>query len=404
MTGCGLGTEQSLGPRPAQDRATPIRVTLVSHYYPAHRGGVERVAGQLAERLARASIAQIAWHASDCDPPPPPLRGMHCIPAASWNAFERGLGFPYPLWTPSALARLVRAARAADVVHLHDCLYLPNLVAFAAARLAGRPVLVTQHIGFVPYRNPVLRILLAAANRLVGRLVLGGATQAVFESESVRRYFTRFVRFRSAPLLVPNGVDTQVFVPADPDRREALRARHGALPGTPLFLFVGRFVEKKGVHVLRALTERIPQARWVLAGWGPLDPASWGRPNVTVVRSPSIDDLAPLYQAADLFVLPSAGEGFPLAVQEAMACGTPALVGTETAEGCPIADAPILSEATAVQDEESRWSARLEALARAPETLRALRPRVAAFAREHWSWERCVERYAALLRACLEPA
>lgn len=404
MTGCGLRAEQSVASGSTQDRATPIRVTLVSHYYPAHRGGVERVAGQLAERLAREGIAQIAWHASDCDPPPAPVPGLHCAPAASWNTLERMLGFPYPLWTPAALMRLVRSVRAADVVHLHDSLYLPNLVAFAAARLAGRPVLVTQHIGFVPYRNPMLRITLRAANRLLGRLVLGGATQVVFESESVRRYFAQFVRFRNPPLLVPNGVDTQAFGPADPGQRQALRARHGVPPGTLLFLFIGRFVEKKGIPVLRVLTERIPQARWILAGWGPLDPASWGRPNVTVVRSPGIDELAPLYQAADLFVLPSAGEGFPLAVQEAMACGTPALVGSETAAGCPIADAPILAEATAAADTAERWVARLEALARAPEPLRELRPRVAAFAREHWSWQGCVERYAGLLRACVETA
>lgn len=404
MTGCGLRAERSAAAGGAKDRAPPIRITLVSHYYPAHRGGVERVAGQLAERLARAGIAQITWHASDCDPLPPGVPGVHCTPAASWNSLERVLGFPYPLWTPAALARLVRSARAADVVHLHDSLYLPNLVAFAAARIAGRAVLVTQHIGFVPYRNPILRFTLGAANRLLGRLVLGGATQVVFESETVHRYFARFVRFRNAPRLVPNGVDTQAFGPADPAQRQSLRERHGVLPGTPLFLFIGRFVEKKGIHVLRVLTERIPQARWILAGWGPLDPASWGRPNVTVLRSPGIDQLAPLYRAADLFVLPSAGEGFPLAVQEAMACGTPVLVGSETAAGCPIADAPILAEATAAEDTAERWVARLEAITRAPETLRELRPRVAAFAREHWSWERCVERYAALLRACAEPA
>jgi len=59
--------------------------------------------------------------------------------------------------------------------------------------------------------------------------------------------------------------------------------------------------------VLRALAERFPEARWLLAGWGPLDPATWGLPNVTVVRMPAIEDLLPLYQAADLFVLPSVG-------------------------------------------------------------------------------------------------
>jgi glycosyltransferase involved in cell wall biosynthesis len=379
----------------------PVRITLVSHYYPAHRGGVERIAGQLAERLVRAGVAGIDWHASDCDAPPA-LAGVQCVPGHGWNGLERSIGVPYPVWAPGPLRRLGRAAAAADVVHLHDCLYLPNLVAFMAARLAGRPVLVTQHIGFVPYHNPLLRFLVAAANRLIGGFVLSRATRVVFESDTVRRYFEGFVRFRTAPLLVPNGVDTEVFRPADPAQRDALRARHGATAGTPLFLFVGRFVEKKGLPVLRALAERFPGARWLLAGWGPLDPGTWGLPNVTVVRMPTVEDLLPLYQAADLFVLPSVGEGMPLAVQEAMACGTPALIGTETAAGCP--GAPILSEPTGTQDTAARWAGRIESMLREPQPLRELRPRVATFAREHWSWEACVQRYAAIVHACVEGA
>ena len=387
MTGC------------VPDAENPVRITLVSHYYPAHRGGVERIAGQLAERLARAGMVRIDWHASDCDAPPA-LAGVQCAPAPGWNGLERSIGIPYPVWTPGALRSLGRAAAAADAVHLHDCLYLPNLVAFMAARLAGRPVLVTQHVGFVPYRNPLLRFLVAAANRLVGGFVLGRATRVVFESDTVRRYFERFVRFRSAPLLVPNGVDTDMFVPADPAQRAALRARLGVTAGTPLFLFVGRFVEKKGLPVLRALAIRFPQVRWVLAGWGPLDPGTWALPNVTVVRTPAIEDLLPLYQAADLFVLPSVGEGIPLAVQEAMACGTPALIGTETAAGCP--GAPILCEPTGTEGTDARWAARIESMLREPQALHELRPQVATYAREHWSWEECVARYAVILRECVQ--
>jgi len=36
--------------------------------------------------------------------------------------------------------------------------------------------------------------------------------------------------------------------------------------------------------------------------------------------------------------------------------------------------------------------------------LQALRPRVAAFAREHWSWQRCVARYGQLIAASAAPS
>lgn len=380
-----------------------MRLTLVTHYYPAHRGGVERIAGQLAARLARDGIAEIAWHSSDCDTPPATAPGLSCVPARSCNIAERRLGLPYPLWAPAALLRLARACRDAEMVHLHDCLYLPNLVAFAAARGARRPVIVTQHIGHVPYRNALLRLLHSWANRLLGRWVLGKADQVVFESHSVREYFLRFVRFRSAPLLVENGVDTDAFTPATPAQRLALRASLGVPAAGPVLLFLGRFVEKKGLPVLRELTVRIPQAHWVFAGWGPLDPSSWNRHNVSVVPSPSGEQLTHLYQAADLLVLPSVGEGFPLSVQEAMACGTPALVGAETAAGCPAAGQLLLREAAGTADAAAHWTARIQALLAVPEILEAMRPQVAAFARRHWSWKLCTARYADILRACAAP-
>src|SRR5262245_57919756 len=101
-----------------------MRVALVTHYYPAHRGGIELVAAELARRLAADHGADIVWHASDCDPPPS-IDGVACAPGRAWNGIERASGLPYPLWSLRALRELARSVARADAVHLHDCLYLP---------------------------------------------------------------------------------------------------------------------------------------------------------------------------------------------------------------------------------------------------------------------------------------
>jgi len=376
-----------------------MRITLVTHYFPAHHGGVEIVAGHLAHALASAHGASITWHASDSDTAPR-IPGVECVPAKACNAAERHLGFPYPLWSPGALLAVSRAARRSQVLHLHDCLYMANIVACIAARLAGRPVIVTQHVGMVPYRSRLLRALLSAGYRILGHFVLRHATQVIFVSHAVRRYFEMFVRFRSPALIVANGVDTRTFRPTDAAQRRRLRADLGVADGVPLLIFVGRFVEKKGLPVLRELARRLSHARWIFAGWGALDPEAWALPNVTVVRGRSGAGLTGLYQAADLLVLPSVGEGFPLVVQEAMACGTPALVGTETAAGWPDTGDLLYTAETGGADVARHWERRLRDVLSEPRELVAMRDKVAAYAATHWSWEQCAARYAAILRQC----
>src|SRR5689334_1219453 len=282
-----------------------LHVVLVTHYFPSHGGGIERVAWEIARRLAGKGGYEITWLASSGDTPPPDMpSALRCIAMAACNIAERRFGFPFPLWSPAGLVRLAGAARAADVVHVHDCLYLPNIVAALAARVAGRAVVVTQHVGMIPYRNPLLRMLLAAANRALGKLVLGSATQVAFVSATVLEYFRSFVAFRRPPLRIPNGVDSDVFQCLSDERRRALRRELGD-DSRPLFLFAGRFVEKKGLPLLERLARRTPQARWIFAGTGPLDPVAWRLGNVSVRRNATRRELAALYQAADLLVLPS---------------------------------------------------------------------------------------------------
>src|SRR5262245_56657118 len=97
-----------------------MRITLVTQLLPAHRGGVERMAGQRAERLAAQGIARIDWHASDCDAPPAASPGLILVPARSCNIMERAVGVPYPFWSPAALLRLARAVRSRSEEHTSE--------------------------------------------------------------------------------------------------------------------------------------------------------------------------------------------------------------------------------------------------------------------------------------------
>jgi glycosyltransferase involved in cell wall biosynthesis len=215
---------------------------------------------------------------------------------------------------------------------IHDALYPANIATFLLARWLGRPVMLTQHIGAVPYANPILRVLMHCMNRVVTRPVLAAADQVVFISKLTAEKF-RSVTCRRPPHIIFNGADSELFHPArDAGERAAIRSQFGLSSDRPVALFVGRFVEKKGLHILRYAAQLGGDIDWVLAGWGNIDPTAWGLANVRVLRGLSQAALAPLYRASDVFVLPSVGEGFPLVLQEAALCGLPMICGAETAK------------------------------------------------------------------------
>ncbi len=232
-----------------------------------------------------------------------------------------------PLPSRAAQRRLEQEVSAADAVIVHDALYVSSLLAARYASKHRKPWILVQHIGIIPYTNFVLRLAMAAANRLIARPLLAAAPQAVFISDAVRRTFAG-PRWKSAPSLLLNGVDHQLFrFPAAADRRRA-RQRYLMSDDRRELLFVGRFVEKKGLSTLRELASANPDWRISLVGSGPIDPGTWNLTNVRLLGRMTREQLAELYRAADALVLPSVGEGFPLVVQEAMACGLPVFCGS----------------------------------------------------------------------------
>jgi glycosyltransferase involved in cell wall biosynthesis len=142
-----------------------------------------------------------------------------------------------------------------------------------------------------------------------------------------RSYLEHFGVTEERMFWSPHAVDNKRFAAgarAAENAREELRQSLGCRPGEHMVLFVGRFVSfKRPLDLVRALAlyESI-QSLGTSAGV-PLTMAGFRNQN----------ELPAIYAAADVLVLPSSGEEtWGLVVNEAMACGTPAVVSD--AVGC----------------------------------------------------------------------
>ena len=354
-----------------------MRILLASNYYPEHVGGIETVAAGLASGY-RERGHEVRWIAGDIGSRPH-ARRRDDVPVRVWNGIER-LGFPYPLPSPGAAIGLDRHVAWAEVVHLHDSLYALNVAAFIATRRRRRPVLLTQHVAKVPYPNPLFRGVQSAAYATIGRSVLSRAEQVVFVSERVQGWFESRITFKRPTHVIENGIDTDLFQPHADDRRGS----------RPLLLFVGRFVEKKGVRLLRPLIEATPSCDWLFIGRaGDVNPSTWRLPNLRLLAPMQPAQLRDYYAGADLLVLPSSGEGFPVVAQEAMACGTPVLLSESTAAGLPAIHDVVFTSTLARDDLEDALQRSLQTVTRDP----GLRRRVASCARDRWRADTMVARY-----------
>lgn len=299
-----------------------MRILIVTHYTLPHVGGVE----VLADQLGRAAVAaghDVAWVTSAGGPDAAPEEtrgGIRITRVPAWNGLERALHVPYPVFAPGVVPALWRAVRAADVVHVHGFLYIGSLLALLFAWLQNKPLVVTEHVGFVPYRTAILNLLQRAAFALTTPLFLRCAEAVVTYNQRVHDWIAGRTPWPERLHFVVNGVDTDRFRPPTPEERAEARRQFGLPDERPLALFAGRFVEKKGTDLLW----RSGDPAYDLLVCGSTAPV--GGVDGSNVHSLGRVDHAQMhrvYWAADAFVMPSHGEGFPVAIMEAMACGLP---------------------------------------------------------------------------------
>ena len=135
-------------------------------------------------------------------------------------------------------------------------------------------------------------------------------------------------------VLMPNGIDMEMFANLS---REKTRSRLQIKEGEKLILFVGSLRTVKGVkYLIRAMNvirQKEPKIRLMLVGDGDerqdlekltnsLNLADY----ITFIGEVPNEEVPQYMAAADIFILPSLSEGFPVVIVEAMAAGIPVVV------------------------------------------------------------------------------
>ena len=107
------------------------------------------------------------------------------------------------------------------------------------------------------------------------------------------------------------------------------------VPGQPRYLFVGRFIERKGIDVLLAAFRRLDRGELWLAGDGPLrsfvEEEAKGDPRIRFLGYANEESLPDLYRQADILVVPSLFEPWGLVVHEGLAHGLPVIATDQVA-------------------------------------------------------------------------
>jgi alpha-1,3-mannosyltransferase len=219
--------------------------------------------------------------------------------------------------------RLIHEVSEANIVHVHDIRFMTGTICLTA-RLRGRRTVVHTHglIFHTPWAARLKRFL-------------------------VRAYYGPILKVSGASIVASSRPDGDALMELAPYLSRRLVVYENAirlggllaLPRDPVpgrVLAFGRISPTKALDRLLSAIALIPRERWELWIAGPEEPAERARlealavslgitPRITWRGTYSNDEFGRLLGGAEVAAFPSPGEGFGLALLEAMAAGVPVL-------------------------------------------------------------------------------
>lgn len=217
-----------------------------------------------------------------------------------------------------------------DVVH--SFIDVSNCTAGCAAVLAAVPVHLASFCSLDPATLGDSTTLWTVS--LYRYLLAHGQPHFEACSMAAAQHYARWLGI--APEAVAcshNGLDPEVYLDSSPSAGVAFREARGIPPFAPVLLSLSRFVPCKAPESIVEVCARVlasrPDCHCLIAGSGMAEEGEMA----ATVRARGLGEhvhllgvqgeVAPLFASADVFLLPSRFEGFPVSIMEAMAMGVP---------------------------------------------------------------------------------
>jgi glycosyltransferase involved in cell wall biosynthesis len=302
-------------------RADVLRLLVLTDTAILTAGGSERFLRNLLTRLPAERYSVDVLQLTE---EPDPSSRVAQLDNAAVTLSYHPIGAVYGLRGWSAFRRVRARVRRGDYDIVQSQHEKSDLINALLPRRAGLHTISNRRdMGF--QKSARVSALFRKLNRRFDRIVAPSKSivDMLVADENAER-----IRCRT----IPNGVDTNVFRPADTERRRDLRAQLGFTDADTLIGIVASFTPvKRHVDLLAAfalVAKSHPTARLLLVGDGPLrnavvsQIAQLGLGESVALLGPR-SDVDQILPALDVFVLSSNTEGLSNAILEAQACGLP---------------------------------------------------------------------------------
>ena len=222
------------------------------------------------------------------------------------------------------LPQLLWRLRTYDLIHWHYPLFGGEFTALAAY-IWNIPLIITYHQDVVlqGWRNSIVNIL----ERTFGIRALKSARRVLYSSEDYAQQSKFYGELDNAKIgIIPNGVDTQTFIPkaslGDKPFKALLVAnldKAHYFKGVPNF--IRAIAETKGIQALIIGDGSLKESYIKMVETYRLGD------RLTILGRVNNDQLVQYYQMSDVTILPSitTGEAFGLVLLESLACATPVI-------------------------------------------------------------------------------